>query len=266
MYLVFLGNSRHRGGSSRLVPLDIEDSNRQRKRSRPAPPRRSEPADLIRFDPLHPESKYLENIGNSLAAIGDGETYEVCLTNQLTAPRLRSTRSIITRKLRRRNPAPYSAFLKFPEVSVACSSPERFLKIDRRRGGRNKTDQRHFPAWRRCAEDELLKRRSSEDEKSRSENLMIVDLLRNDLGRVCSVGSVHVPKLMHVETYATVHQFVSTVRGRLSEDRTSIDCLQSAFPGGSMTGAPKIRTMEIIDDLEGQPARRLLRAPSDIWL
>jgi para-aminobenzoate synthetase component I len=155
--------------------------------------------------------------------------------------------------LRRRNPAPFAAFLRHGEVAIVSASPERFLKLDQ---GRVETRpiKGTRPRGTTPAEDEALKRELIASIKDQAENLMIVDLLRNDLSRVCRDRTVEVPVLFGLESYATVHHLVSVVTGELSPGKGAVDLLRAAFPGGSITGAPKIRAMEIIAELE--PTRR----------
>lgn len=155
--------------------------------------------------------------------------------------------------LRKLSPAPYSAFLNLPQCQILCASPERFLRV---KSGCVET--RPIKGTRPRSSDMQQDRKLAEEllnhPKDRAENLMIVDLLRNDLGKSCVPGSVRVPKLFEVETYANVHHLVSTVEGRLAEGRDALHVLRDCFPGGSVTGAPKQRAMQIIAQLE--PHRR----------
>ena len=219
--------------------------------ARPAPPAPAVPGALT-FAAREGRDAYLANIGACLHEIVEGETYEVCLTTELHSDGAIDPLAAY-RSLRARNPAPYAALLRLGDVSVLSSSPERYLRVDRERIVESKPIKGTAPRAAHPVEDAYRAAALRDDDKSRAENLMIVDLVRNDLGRVCTLGSVEVPTLMAVESYATVHQLVTTVRGRLRDDASAIDCIRAAFPGGSMTGAPKLRTMEIIDRLEGGP-------------
>jgi para-aminobenzoate synthetase len=214
-----------------------------------APAGQGKAEDHVTFRCGRGREQYLADIGRCQAELAAGESYEVCLTDQISTDASPEPFELY-RQLRRSNPAPFAAYLKLGEVAVVSSSPERFLSVDRKRRVEARPIKGTSPRSADPAMDAALKGELTNDEKTYAEHLMIVDLLRNDLGRVCEVGSVEVPELMVVEDYATVHQLISTIDGHLAPDRSPLECARACFPGGSMTGAPKERTMEIIDDIE----------------
>jgi para-aminobenzoate synthetase len=193
--------------------------------------------------------QYLADIARCQAALAAGESYEVCLTDQISTDASPDPWELY-RVLRHTNPAPFAAYFRLGALTVLSSSPERFLSVDRKRC----VEARPIKGTtRRSAdpiEDAALRAELTSDEKTYAEHLMIVDLLRNDLGRVCEIDTVRVPELMVVEQYPTVHQLISTITGVLEAQRTPVQCVRACFPGGSMTGAPKLRTMSIIDETE----------------
>lgn len=181
-----------------------------------------------------------------------GDCYQINLAQRFSAAAEGDARGAYL-ELRRLSPAPYSAFLNLPHGQVLCASPERFLSVHERMV-ETKPIKGTRPRGRDAAEDAQLAQELRTNPKDRAENLMIVDLLRNDLGKGCVPGSVRVPKLFEVESYANVHHLVSTVEGELAPGHDALDLLRDCFPGGSITGAPKQRAMEIIAQLE--PHRR----------
>ncbi|MBK1631804.1 aminodeoxychorismate synthase, component I [Thiohalocapsa halophila] len=180
-----------------------------------------------------------------------GDCYQVNLARRWSAPVAGDPWAAYAR-LRQLNPAPFAAYLSTPGMQVLSASPERFLAL---RDGRVETRPIKGTAPRApsAARDRALATGLAASAKDRAENLMIVDLLRNDLGRCCETGSVRVPELFAVESYAGVHHLVSSVTARLRTDADAASLLRACFPGGSITGAPKIRAMQIIDELEGAP-------------
>lgn len=194
---------------------------------------------------------YEQAVRQVIERILAGDIFQANLSQRFTAPEPPDFDHFsFYRHLRKVNPAPFAAYLDHGDFVIASASPERFLKVA---GGC--VEARPIKGTRpRCANavlDLLQAQALSESRKDRAENVMIVDLLRNDLSKVCAPGSVQAPQLCGLESFASVHHLVSSVVGRLSEGQSAVDVLAAAFPGGSVTGAPKVRAMEIITELEG---------------
>ena len=198
---------------------------------------------------------YMDSVRASQHEIYEGNSYEVCLTAQTNARIQNPSPELffeLYRRQRAHNSAPYAAYLRCGDFSVLSSSPERFLCVDTHRNAQTKPIKGTVPRGATPEEDAAAAAWLRTDEKTRAENLMIVDLLRNDLSLVSEPHTVRVPVLMGVESYSTVHQLVSTVSSRLREGVSAVAAARACFPGGSMTGAPKPSTMQIIEGLEGR--------------
>ena len=196
------------------------------------------------------QEQFKSAIRRAIDYIEAGDIYQANITQRFRAKLPAGyDRLALYRALRTRNPATFAAYLDFGDTAILSSSPERFLKLT---GDRVETRpiKGTRPRGRMPAEDSALAAELLASAKDRAENLMIVDLLRNDISRVCEIGSVKAPVLFGLESYATVHHLVSVVTGRLSPGRKAVDLLRACFPGGSVTGAPKIRAMVIIAELE----------------
>jgi para-aminobenzoate synthetase component 1 len=192
---------------------------------------------------------YLEAVERVREYIFAGDIFQANLSQRFEAP-LRESPWAFYSRLRRRNPAPFAAFLETPDASVVSASPERFLHVDRSGFVETRPVKGTRPRGVGPEHDAALGQALAESAKDRAENLMIVDLMRNDLSRVCAPGTVRVSELFSLERYATVHHLVSTVVGHLEPGYDALHLLRAAFPGGSITGAPKLRAMEIIAELE----------------
>lgn len=253
----FLGEPReklYREGCDRLAALAARLSGTERI------PTRHDSVESLAFTPDQTPAAYIERVRRCQDYIAAGDIYQANLSHRFTvACRLWSKRQElqsdlhIYSRLRAVNPSPFSGLLRFEEVSLISSSPERLVRLAERQA-----DTRPIagtrPRGQTVTDDQRLAAELRANEKERAEHLMLVDLERNDLGRVCRFGTVHVDEFMALERYSHVHHLVSNVTGALRDDVTGFDLLRAMFPGGTITGVPKIRCMEIIDELE--PVRR----------
>ena len=198
------------------------------------------------------DDEYLAMIGACKAAIAAGDAYQLCLTTQARAD-VRPDPVETYLALRASSPSHHGALLRICGISLLSSSPEQFLSVTPDGVIESRPIKGTRPRGITAAEDVALAAELRANEKERAENLMIVDLMRNDIGRVSAIGSVEVPSLLAVESYAQVHQLVSTVRGQLEDGLVGMDAVVACFPAGSMTGVPKSSATRILDALEGHP-------------
>lgn len=195
------------------------------------------------------DDEYLAMIRRCQAAIAEGEAYQLCLTSEASVPGSYEPVSTYL-ALRHSSPSHHGGLLRIGDIALLSSSPEQFLTVSPQRVVESRPIKGTRKRGATPAEDEMLRDELESSDKERAENLMIVDLMRNDIGKVSEVGSVEVPSLLAVESYAQVHQLVSTVRSRLLAGLHAVDAVTACFPAGSMTGAPKLSASLILDQLE----------------
>lgn len=202
---------------------------------------------LGRLKPQTSRQRYIQKIEKSQFLITEGDFYEINLSHQMVAP-FQGSALQLYQKMREIGPVPFGSFFQFDELSVCCQSPERFLG---KKGGTVYSQPIKGTTKRGASvnEDEILRKELLSSKKEQAENLMIVDLVRNDLSRIAKKGTVKVPELFDIQSFGTVHQMVSTVTAEAKEE-DPINILRACFPMGSMTGAPKISAMETIEELE----------------
>jgi anthranilate synthase component 1 len=234
------------------VEVFLRSEDQRRAGANPVPTAPGPVSRTSGFTPLMPRQRFLDSVAAAKEHILAGDVYQVVLSQRWTG-RLDVDPFDVYRALRMLNPSPYLFYLETREAVIFGSSPEMLVRC-RGRTVETRPIAGTVPRGATAGEDAALAKKLLSDPKERSEHVMLVDLGRNDLGRVSAIGSVHVPRYAAVEKYSHVQHLVSEVRGTLAEGRTSLDALAACFPAGTLTGAPKIRAMEIIDALEG--ARR----------
>jgi para-aminobenzoate synthetase len=204
------------------------------------------------WQPLLPAGIYADRVRALQRSIAAGDTYEACMTHAFTV-KAEADALAVFRRLRLRNPAPYAAYLVFDDLRILSASPELFLELSSAGQLRSRPIKGTRPRGRTAESDAAWREELGRDPKDRAENLMIVDLTRHDFSRVCALGSVQVTSLFQVEAHPAVFQLVSEVRGQLEAERNFLEAVWACFPGGSMTGAPKERTVELLAACEAAP-------------